>query len=368
MSFASALTSFSRSALRYNVRAFASYTPPGNMAGVSLFSLGNVQLQCGKTLPDASLAYKTYGTLNAAKDNVIVYPSWYSGFIADNEWLIGEGKALDPAKYFIIVPCALGNGQSSAPSNTPEPFNGPRFPNISLYDNITLQHRLVTSFGIEKIKLVTGWSMGAQQTFQWGSLYPDMVERIAPFCGSAKTSPHNFVFLEGVKAGIITDVAWKEGWYDEQPKRGLRSVGRIYAGWGLTQPFYKQELWRGMGFASLEDFLVGFWERFFLLRDANNMLAMLWSWQNADISANHLYNGDIKKALGAIKAKSVVLSPTTDLYFPIEDNAWEVEQMTGAAAVKHVEIPGAFGHFAGGGLCDADTAVIDKELKELLAQ
>jgi homoserine O-acetyltransferase/O-succinyltransferase len=68
-----------------------------------------------------------------------------------------------------------------------------RFPNVTIYDNVRLQHRLVTEkFGIEKIALVTGWSMGAQQTFQWGASYPDMVERIAPFCGTAKTWPHNF--------------------------------------------------------------------------------------------------------------------------------------------------------------------------------
>jgi len=337
------------------------------MEGVSLFKLGDVKLQCGMTLPDATLAYKTWGKLNAAKDNVIVYPSWYSGFISDNEWLIGTDKALNPEKYFIIVPCALGNGQSSSPSNTPQPFDRSRFPKVSLYDNVMQQHRLVTSFGIEKIKLVTGWSMGGQQTFQWASLFPDMVERAAPFCASTKTAPHNFVFLEGVKAGIITDAAWNGGWYDEEPTRGLRSVGRIYAGWGLTQGFYKEELWREHGFASLEDFLVGFWEKFFLLRDANNMLAMLSTWQNADISANHLYNGDHKKALGAIKARITVLSPARDLYFPIEDNAWEVKQMTNAlGGAKHVEIPGHYGHFAGGGLCDADTACIDAELRKLL--
>ena len=119
------------------------------------------------------LAYKTFGTLNAAKDNVIVYPTWYSGQHYDNEWLIGEGRALDPRKYFIIIPNMLGNGLSSSPSNTPEPYNGPRFPQVTACDNVRAQHRLVTEkFGIERIRLVTGWSMGALQTFHWGALYP----------------------------------------------------------------------------------------------------------------------------------------------------------------------------------------------------
>jgi homoserine O-acetyltransferase len=131
-----------------------------------IFDLGHVPLQRGATLRDAKLAYKTYGTLNAARDNVIVYPTWYSGQHQENEWLIGKGMALDPGKYFIVVPSALGNGLSSSPSNTPEPYNKARFPEVTLYDNVTLQHRLITeAWGISKVKLAVGWSMGRSRPF-----------------------------------------------------------------------------------------------------------------------------------------------------------------------------------------------------------
>lgn len=331
-----------------------------------IFELGDVVLQRGATLRNAKLAYKTYGTLNADKSNVIVYPTWYSGQHPDNEWLIGKGMALDPDKYFIIVPNMLGNGLSSSPSNTPPPYDRARFPQVTLYDNVRLQHRLVTEkFGITRIKLVVGWSMGAQQTNQWGCLYPDMVERIAPFCGSARTAPHNFVFLEGVKAALTNDAAFREGWYDTPPTKGLRGVGRVYAGWGLSQPFYMQELWRDMGYSSLEDFLVGFWEGFFLPKDANNLLAMLWSWQNGDISANPVFKGDFAKALGAIKAKAIVMPGEMDLYFPAADNEAEVALMPNAECRP---IPGVWGHFAGGGANPVDTRFINDALKELLAR
>ncbi|KAF1066379.1 alpha/beta fold hydrolase [Variovorax sp.] len=330
-----------------------------------IFELGDVVLQRGATLRGAKLAYKTYGTLNADKSNVVVYPTWYSGQHHDNEWLIGEGMALDPAKYFIIVPNMLGNGLSSSPSNTPPPYDLARFPHVTLYDNVTLQHRLVTEqFGIERIALVVGWSMGAQQTNQWGCLYPEMVERIAPFCGSARTAPHNIVFLEGVKAALTSDAAWNGGWYTTPPTRGLRAVGRVYAGWGLSQPFYRQELWRELGFSSLEDFLVGYWEGFFLKKDANNLLAMLWSWQHGDISANPVFGGDFKKALGAIRARAIVMPAERDLYFPAADNEWEVAQMPNA---KYRPIPGVWGHFARGGSSPVDTRFIDDALRELLA-
>jgi homoserine O-acetyltransferase/O-succinyltransferase len=337
-------------------------------ADYEIFELGNLKLQSGATIRDCHLAYKTFGTLNGAKDNAIVYPTWYSGQHYDNEWLVGDGMALDPAKYFIIIPNMLGNGLSSSPSNTPEPYNGPRFPKVTAYDDVRAQHRLVTEkFGISHLRMVTGWSMGALQAFHWGALYPDMMDALAPFCGSAKCSRHNFVFLEGVKAALTADAAFAEGWYTEKPQRGLRAMARVYAGWGFSQAFYREELdLKALGYSSLEDFLVAFWEGFFLPKDANNLLAMLWTWQNGDISANELYGGDLPKALGAIKARTYVMPGQTDLYFPPEDSQFEVNHMPNA---KYVPVPSIWGHFAGGpGTNPADVRFIDDKLKELLKE
>lgn len=181
-------------------------------ADYELFDLGDFRLQRGATLRGAKLAYKTFGTLSPEKDNAIVYPTWYSGQHPDNEWLIGPGMALDPDRYFIIIPNMFGNGLSSSPSNTPEPYNAARFPQVTAYDNVRAQHRLVTEhFGITRLPLVIGWSMGALQTYHWAAMFPDMVERIAPFCGSARCSRHNFVFLEGVKAALTADAAFNNG-------------------------------------------------------------------------------------------------------------------------------------------------------------
>ena len=336
------------------------------MADYEIFDLGDVVLQSKATLRDAKLAYKTFGTLNAKKDNAIVYPTWYSAQHYDNEWLIGENMALDPRRYFIIIPNMLGNGLSSSPSNTPEPYNKARFPRVTVNDQVRLQHRLVTEkFAIEKLKLVTGWSMGAAQTFEWGAYYPDMVERICPFQGAARCSRHNFVFLEGVKAALTADAAYAHGWYEKQPNIGLRAMARVYAGWGFSQTFYREKLdLSAMGYASLEDFLVGFWEGFFLPKDPNNLLALLWTWQNADIGNNDKYHGDFEKALRSIEAKAFVMPASTDLYFPPEDSAYEVKHMPNAElrTVKSI-----WGHFAGGpGTSPEDIKVLDLALKELL--
>lgn len=241
-----------------------------------IFDLGDITLQSGVTLPSAFLAYKTYGKLNEKKDNVIVYPTAFGDQHVQNEWLIGNGMVLDPKRYFIIVPNLLGNGLSSSPSNTPAPFDGAKFPHVTIYDNVKLQYRLVTEkFGIEKIALVVGQSMGGLQSFQWGACFPDMVERIASFCGGAKTWPQTYVVLDGMKAALLNAVGFDSTKLNQLISVNMRAVGRVYAGWGLSQAYYREELYREMGFDSLEDFVAGVWEDSFMKMDPHNVLAML---------------------------------------------------------------------------------------------
>jgi homoserine O-acetyltransferase len=339
----------------------------GPAAPYHVHEIPDFTLACGTTLRPARVAYQTYGTLNAAKDNAIVYPTWYSGRHWDNEWLIGDDKALDPNRWFIIVPNMLGNGLSSSPSNTPPPWDRARFPQIAVRDNVAAQHRLVTEvFGIETVALVLGWSMGAGQTYQWAVSHPEMVQRILPFCGSARTSPHNRVFLDSLRYALRTDAAFAEGWYppDHLPVRGLRAFARIYAGWGFSQAFYWNEEWRSLGYTSLEDFVVGFWEDFFLDgRDPNNLLTMLDTWWNGDVGATPGFSST-EEALASIRARAIVMPAEKDLYFPPEDEQWTVSHMKTAELRV---IPGVWGHFAGGGENPVDTAFIDEAVGELLA-
>lgn len=332
----------------------------------AVFEAGDVVLQSGITLRDAKLVYKTYGTLAPDRGNVIVYPTSYSAQHSDIEWLIGADRVLDPTRYFIVIANMFTNGLSTSPSNIGPPFDRGRFPLVTVADNVRVQHRLLTEvFGVTRIAMVYGWSMGGQQTYHWASLYPDMVERACVVCGSARTSAHNFVFLEGVKAALMADPAWRDGWFHEQPLRGLRAMGRIYAGWALSQTFYRQELWRGLGYSSLEDFLISGWEGNFLRRDANNLLAQLRTWQEADISANDRFKGDLKAALGAIKAKTLVMPGLTDLYFQVDDNAEEVPHIPQG---KLLPIPSIWGHRAGNPIANQDDErFLAKAVRELLA-
>ena len=336
------------------------------MANHEIFEAGDVMLQSGAVLPAVRVAYKTHGRLNAARDNAIVYPTHYSGTHDNNAWAIGPGMALDPGRYFIIVPNMLGNGLSSSPSNTPAPHDGPRFPLVTVRDNVVLQHRLVTElFGIGTLTLVVGHSMGAQQTFQWAALFPEMVQRIAPFCGSARTSRHNWLFLEGCKAALTADAAFAEGDYTAPPVRGIRAFARVYAGWAWSQTFFRERLdLERLGLPSMEAFLTNAWEPSFLAHDANDLLAMLATWQAADISNDPRFGGDLEKALRAITAKAIVMPCQTDLYFPPEDSMIEVALLPNAELRV---IPSIWGHMAGGGINPDDARFINAALEELLA-
>jgi homoserine O-acetyltransferase len=328
-----------------------------------IFELGDFELISGEVLPSARIAYQTYGAISEARDNIIVFPTWYAGRHTDNEALIGTDQALDPSRYFIVVANQFGNGLSSSPSNTPPPHDRMRFPLVTPYDNVRAQHRLLTEhFGIERIALAVGFSMSGQQAFHFGALYPDMVERIAPICGSAKTSVHNHVFLEGVKAALTADCAWAEGEYTSPPAVGIRAFSRVYAGWFASQSFFRQGLHSAFGNDVEDTFSLA--EQVFGRFDANDLLAMLATWQAADLGAHPNFGGNLATALAAIRPRAFVMPSQTDLYFPPEDNEIEVAQMPNAELRV---IPSVWGHLAGGGMNPDDSAWLNEQLEELLA-
>ncbi len=296
-------------------------------ADCDIFSISDFELQSGATLPDAKLAYKTYGELNQEGSNVVLLPTFYTGSHLRNEGFFGTGRAIDPAKHFVVSVNLFGNGISSSPSNTPPPFNAANFPVVTFYDNIEAQYRLLTEeLGVRQLALVAGWSMAGCQAFQWGAQYPDFVRAILPFCGSAKTSEHNIVFLEGVKAALTADAVYDDGNYQTPPVKGLKAFGRVYAGWAFSQTFYRKKMYRLQGFESAEELLLD-WEEDHLNWDANDLLCKLKTWQLGDISAQPAFGGDFVAALNAIKAKTIVIACDNDLYFRPEDNLNEIEHI-----------------------------------------
>lgn len=313
------------------------------------FHAGDVHLQSGVTLPDVSVTYVTHGRLSPARDNVVVFPTCFYGTHEDNEFLIGPGRALDPERLFIVVPNMLANGLSTSPSNAPEPFSGSGFPLVTHADNVALQARLLRErFEVERVQLALGWSMGGQQAYHWAAMYPERVERIAVICGAARTAPHTYVFLEGMRAAL-------EG--------GLRAIARAWAGWALSQSWYRRAGWRHMGYASVEDFLERYWEAMYLRANAPDLVAMLRTWQACDVGA--ATGAGYEDTLRSIAARTLVMPCRTDLYFPPEDSEAEAALLPNA---RLAVIPSDWGHYAGGGRDPDGAAFIDGELARLLEE
>jgi homoserine O-acetyltransferase len=282
------------------------------------------------------LVYASYGKLNEAGDNCVLLPTYYTGTHESYAKMIGPGRALDPEKWFIVIPNMLGNGLSTSPSNTAD------FVNKTVAANVRLQYKLLISLGVRRIALVYGWSMGAMQGYAWAAMYPQMVAALLAVCGSAKCWPLNMVFLEGVAAALKSAAT---------SDAGKRAFGRAYAGWAYSAAFYRHGLYKDQGFRTVEEFL-DFWEDDHAALDERDLLAMLWTWQHADAD------------LSRIVAKTIVMPADTDMYFTLEEARIEAA-MIHDAELRVLYSP--YGHCAGApARFPAETVVVEQAIKELL--
>jgi homoserine O-acetyltransferase len=281
-----------------------------------LISIGELALEEGGSLPDCRLAVATHGRLNAAKDNAILVPTWYSGTSKIIEQVyIGEGRALDPSKYFIVVVNQIGNGLSSSPHNSGASLAGPAFPKVRIGDDVRAQHKLLTEkFGLTSLALVVGGSMGGRYD-----------------------SP--------------ADVA-----------ASLKRHAKLWTVMGWSTDFFRAGRHRALGFESVQALVDTFMTGYFAPMDSNNLLAMAWKWQRGDVSRHA--GGDIAAALGRIKAKSFVMPISHDMFFPPTDCEAEQKLIPGSSFRPPASIDGHLGLF---GTDAALLAELRANLKELLA-
>lgn len=332
-------------------------------APLHTFPLGDLRLVSGEVLPDAHLTYRCWGQLNAAADNVILLPSYYTGTSASHLPMIGAGQAFDPARHFIVAIDLFGNGNATSPSQLDTPDRRVAFPRIDVADNVAAQHRLITALGIRRIRLVYGWSLAAIQAYFWAALYPDTVDAILPVCGASRCWPQNRVFLEGLKSILAADPAFAGGACVTVPAMGLRAFGRSYAGWAFSPTFYRDELYRSAGFESLDDFLA-FWEEDHLTWHAADLFVTLMTWMAADIATLPGHGGDLRNALGSVRARCIVMPCNEDRYFTLEENRIEAGLLA-RAEFRPLQSP--YGHCAGGpGRFPNEMRQIAKAVNDLL--
>ncbi|KAI4104582.1 MAG: hypothetical protein L6R37_003186 [Teloschistes peruensis] len=313
--------------------------------GIEHYSIPSFKFISGASL-DVRISYRSF---NPSGGKVVVIPTCYGGRINDTLNFTGENGVL--AACHVIVVAMLGNGESSSPSNEPE------FPkSLDYRDCISSQYELLTKhLGIKELEAVIGFSMGGQQAYHWACMYPQFMKYVVPICGSAKTSVHNYAFVEGPKAALINSIDYQDGAYRSKgtkPSRGLRAFGRTYCPWALSAAWFREGCYQDVGYKEVEQFIQAEWEdKFEKAWDAEDMLILARMWQAGDIGKTQ-QDGDYLKALQAIEAKVLVMPARTDTYFPPEDSENEVKYL------KHGElavIETIWGHMAGGGANPKDT-------------
>ncbi len=347
------------------VNGLLAQRPTGEPAERHEFILENFHTENGATLPKARIVYGTYGRLNADKSNAVLLPSHYMANLHGYEWLIGADRALDPAHLFLVTSELFGNGSSSSPSNTPEPFHGPRFPVTTIRDNVEAVHRLLTEeLKITHLRAVVGFSMGAQQAFQWAVRYPEFADRIVATSGTAKTYPHGVVRLEGQIAALTADPTFEGGDYKSPPAKGLEAFGAVWAGWLYSQEWWRRELWRtntpaGTTFDKMLEL-----NRTRFRADANDYILQARTWEQHDVGKTPGFGGDVERALRSIKVPLLYMPSETDLYFPIGDARYESAFIP---KVSLMPIPSLWGHTAGAASNPADGKFLNENIGRFLS-
>ena len=332
------------------------------------FVMSQFTFESGATVPNVKVVYGTYGHLNAARDNVVLLPSHYMANHHGYEWLIGPGLALDTTKLFLVATELFGNGFSSSPSNTPAPFDGPRFPVATIRDNVEAVHRLLLdSLRVTHLKAIIGFSMGAEQAFQWGVSYPDFADRIVATSGTARCWPHGVVRLEAEIGAIQLDTAFKGGDYTTRPTRGVELFASIWAGWLFSQEWWHQQLWKSgpSDTTSLETYRSNLIKNFLSRADPNDLILQARTWEKHDVGTTRGFDGNTEKALASIKVPFLYMPSETDLYFPVSDARYEAKFMP---HVTLTPIPSLWGHPAGAGASPADKAFLNEKIAAFLGR
>ncbi|KAL6399862.1 hypothetical protein AUP68_17270 [Ilyonectria robusta] len=322
---------------------------------MKLFSLSDFPFQDGTILPEIRLAYLD---LNTEASKVAVIQTCFRGRV--NSALNFANGALH--NHRIIVVALLGNGESSSPSNTPG------FPkSIDYRDCVRAQHELLKHLSIQTVEVMVGFSMGGQCTYYWTVMYPDFVQNAVIVCSSARTSRHNFQFLEGPKAALESSIDYADGnQQTELPKspRGLRAFGKAYSAWLTSAEWFDQETYKELGYETLQNWDADVAGANYRSWHPDDLLAKLQMWQKADITVcDSSYGSSLGEALSQIRARVLLMPCQTDQYFRWEASEREC-QLIPDARLK--VIPSIWGHLAGAGSNKRDIDWMDQEISGFL--
>jgi homoserine O-acetyltransferase len=329
------------------------------------YALGDFKLESGEVIRDFEISFTTQGTLNASKSNAVLMVTAIGGNHHRIDYLIGPGRALDPARYFIIATDAIGNGLTSSPSNS-KAQPGMQFPKFNMRDMVHSQHRLVSEkFGIQKLVTVIGASMGGMQALQWAASYPTLMDSIVPIIPLGRTPAWTTAVLEMLRQGIMSDPAWQGGNYapGAPPEKGMR----LWAGWlsgtiVRTPQSHTTDFPNNMDVVPwLQKLQDSSWKRI----DARDWIYQSWAYDQHNLGTTPGFNGDYHKALKSIKAKTLILAGEGDLLNP-EADAREAANYIADARYVSIKPRIAYGHLSGAGATAPENELQNAEIGKFL--
>jgi homoserine O-acetyltransferase len=309
-------------------------------------------LELGGVLPGVKVAFRTWGTMNESKSNVVLICHALTGNADADVWwsgMFGEGRAFDETRDFIICSNVIGSCYGSTGPLSPNPESGrhygPDFPRITIRDMVNVQHRLVKSFGIERLSLVVGASLGGMQVLEWGCMYPEMAGALMPMGISGRHSAWCIAQSEAQRQAIAADGDWNEGWYDLAlpPAKGLAAARmmamctyRCFENFQLRFGRQVQEdgLFKAESYQRYQGKkLVG---RF----DANTYVTLTRAMDMHDVARGR---GAYESVLGSLPMPVEILSIDSDILYPKEEQE-ELARLIPGSRILFLDEP--YGHDA----------------------
>ena len=348
-------------------------------SAVKTFTFDALPLQLGGQFGPVTLAYETWGTLNAERDNVVLIAHALTGSTHAHDaerphdtkvawWnpLIGPGRFFDTSRYFVVCSNILGGCYGSTGPSSPEPQTGEpygmRFPVVTIRDMVRAQRRLMEYLGVRRIAMVAGGSIGGQQALEWAVAYPELVDRVIVVAATAALTAQAVAFSEVQRQAILSDPRWQNGNYrpGEGPDAGL-AIARMLAmityqsEESMELRFARREARRldivsPGGYADLgkrfdvEGYLYYQGQALVKRFDANSYLYISRAMDLYDVSEGY---ASLEAALRRVRSKALFIGIRSDFLFPAARVRWLAEQVkaVGGDAI-YMELDSPHGHDA----------------------
>lgn len=323
--------------------------------------LGDLDLESGAVIHDFRQSYVMHGALDSARSNAILVCASLTGNHHRLDFLIGPGRALDPARYCIIAADPIGNGLSTSPSSSVRQ-RGMAFPRFTIRDMVQAQHRPLTEvLGIPRLHAVVGASMGGMQALQWAVSHPAFMEACVAMTPMARSAPWAILVTETARSCLMADPAWDGTAFTGIPERGWRAYAGLMTVLLSRTPMALDETLDGLE-AAHEWFEQSVRQVRLSAFDATDYLYQSWAYEAHDVGATFAH-ASTAAALATIRARTLIAAPPLDLFNPASSARAAAAAIPGG---EFLEIPSVQGHQAATSLREEDAGFLNHEIDAFL--